>query len=87
VAGYLLLATLPITVAFASLGGYRPSPLAASSLAIPSESEASTSLEVPAVSLSLEPISPVARDFECPVILPGTLLPADSTEEGGDGGH
>jgi hypothetical protein len=87
VAGYLLLAILPITIAFASMGGYRLSPLAASSLALPSESEASTSREVPAVSLSLEPISSVSRDFECPVFLPGTLLPADSTEEGGDGGH
>ena len=87
VAGYLLLAILPISVAFASLGGYRLSPLAASSLTIPPESEAPTSREVPAVSLSLEPISPVSRDFEASVFLPGTLLPADSTEEGGDGGH
>jgi hypothetical protein len=87
VAGYLLLASLPVTIAFASLGGYRVSPLSASSVAIRSESEASTSREVPAVSLSLEPVSSVSRDLEAPVFLPGILLPADSTEEAGDGGH
>src|SRR4051812_5588429 len=39
VAGYLMLAVVPISIAFASLGGPRLSPLAASSLAIPAESE------------------------------------------------
>jgi hypothetical protein len=61
--------------------------VAASRLAIPSESEAPATREVPAVSLSLEPISTASRELEVPVILPGTLLPADSTEEGRDGEH
>ena len=82
--GYLLLALLPISLAFASIGAGRLTRLAASSLTASAEAEAFAN---PEVSLSLEPVASAPREQETPVFLPGILLPADSIEEDGDGRH
>lgn len=86
VAGYALLATLPIVLALSALSGDRLPRLSASSLTVAAD-PGTRIREVPAISLSLEPVGPGHRDPEAPVSLPGILLPADSTEEDAHGGH
>ncbi|WP_435008344.1 hypothetical protein P12x_005575 [Tundrisphaera lichenicola] len=86
-AGFVILALLPISLVFASFGFDRLPHLAASSLKISAEPESLTIPEAPSVSLSLEPVSSNPRELESRVFLPGILLPAESIEEDGDGGH
>jgi len=91
-AGYALLAILPVSMALVALAGDRWSPRAPG-LTVERRGglvESSTN-RPPTCSISLEPLEPVIvnvhRELEAPVILPGYLLPADTSEESSDGGH
>ena len=89
VAGYFLLATLSLSMAYACLGGKsRPVPIA-STRAIGDEPAASESI-LPAISITLEPaLAAQPSDFAAsPVFLSSQLLPADVVpEETSHGGH
>jgi len=90
VVGYFLLATLPLWLAIASLGGERrPALMTASAPAIGPDPAAFEST-VPAISISLEPaLAARPSDFAAPpVFLSSQLLPADvAPEETSHGGH
>jgi hypothetical protein len=91
VAGYLLLALLPASMAYFVLGGERL-PTLAVGLSVEAREAADADEIVPrrAAMISIEPLEPVIsvrRDVDAPVILPGYLLPADAAEESSDGGH
>jgi len=85
VAGYLLLAALPLSLAYTSLGGDRRPALAATSPAVGVEDAAANPAEAmpPTISISLEPVlSAQPRDpSESPVFLSGQLLPAEVSPE------
>lgn len=86
VAGYVLLAILPISMALVAFGGERLPTLAAG-LTV----ERHETAPRPAAVISLEPLEPVVvtvrREVEATVVLPGYLLPAEPSEESSDGGH
>jgi hypothetical protein len=87
VAACALLALLPVSMALVAFAGNRLPTLAAG-LTIAGPDEATPR---PTAVISLEPLEPVVvtvrRELEPPVILPGILLPVDTTEESSDGGH
>jgi hypothetical protein len=92
VAGYVLLAILPASMALVAFGGERPPTMAAGLTVERRGDSADHSIAPrPTPSISLEPLEPmvvtVHRELEAPVILPGYLLPADTSEESSDGGH
>jgi hypothetical protein len=85
ITGYVLLAILPLSMAFASFGGDRLMPLA-SRLVV--EQHANSARHPVIVLTPLEPVVTVQQPELCaPVSLPGYLLPADTSEESSDGGH
>lgn len=89
VAGYLLLALLPASMAFFVLGGERL-PTLAVGLTAQAREPADEAAPRRAAMISIEPLEPVIsvrRSMDAPVILPGYLLPADAVEESSDGGH
>ena len=89
VAGYALLAILPLSTAFVTFGGDKLPPLAPRLTAEHRVASVERGdRQAPVISLApLEPVVSVRRDLDAPVILPGYLLPADTPEESSDGGH
>ena len=92
VAGFALLALLPIAFTLFTFGGDRLPPARAASLTVehseaPDEPEPATR-KPGVISLApLEPVVTIRRELDAPVFLPGYLLPADAPEESSDGGH
>ena len=92
VAGYVLLAIMPVSMALVAFGGERLPTLAAGlTVERRATSVSAEPAARPAAVISLEPLEPVIvtvrRELPAPVILPGILLPADTSEESSDGGH
>jgi hypothetical protein len=92
VAGYVLLAILPASMALVAFAGERL-PTMAAGLTVERRDASAETATAPrsAGVISLEPLEPVVvtvhRELEAPVTLPGYLLPADTPEESSDGGH
>ncbi len=85
-AGYALLLLLPVGMALSLLGGDRRPALVVSGPGHASDLDAAPLPET--IAITLDPVViPPCEAAEPPVILPGYLLPADSTEESKDGGH
>lgn len=84
----LLLCVLPISAGVYAFGGLRAVSSPTLVAALPNSGD--EILSEPMLSIQHEPIvtlSAPTRENEVPVVLPGYLLPAESTEETSHGGH